>query len=71
MQFFLNYLIVLSWAIVIAIVMAVSYGISIWILDKMLMEVKNLRHLTKKPIAMSIVLGSFILGVAIIIASLK
>jgi hypothetical protein len=70
MEFFANYLIILGWAIVVSIVMAVSYGISIWILEKMLEEIKSLRHLTKKPIASAILFGSFILAVAIIVAAL-
>jgi len=70
MQFFVNSLIILGWALAVSIVMAVACGISIWILDKMLLEVKNLRHVMRKPIAASIVLAAFILGIAMILASL-
>lgn len=70
MQLFVNYLLILVWAIVVAVVMAVAYGISVWILDKMLLEIKSLHHLTKKPIAMSIVIGAFMLAVALIVSSL-
>jgi hypothetical protein len=70
MEFFANYLIILGWAIVVSIVMAVSYGISIWILEKMIGEIKGLRHMMKKPIASSIVIGAFILAVAIIVSAL-
>lgn len=69
MDFLLRYLIVLGWAVVVSIIMAVAYGISIWIFDKMLSEVKSLRHLTKKPIAISIVLAAFILAVAMIVVA--
>lgn len=67
MEFLLEYLIVLGWAIVVSIIMAVAYGMSIWILDKMLSEVKSLRHLMKKPLAASIVVAAFILAVAMIV----
>jgi hypothetical protein len=70
MQIFVNALIILVWAIVVSIIMAVAYGISIWIFDKMLVEIKSLRNLTKKPIAIAIVLGSFIIGVAMIITAI-
>jgi hypothetical protein len=70
MEFFANYLILLGWAIVVSIVMAVSYGISIWVFDKMLVEIKSLRNLTRKPIATAIVLGSFMLAVALVIVAI-
>lgn len=70
MQFFVNYLVILAWAIVVSIIMAVAYGMAIWVLDKMLMEVKSLRNLTRKPIATAIVLAAFMIAVAMIVASL-
>lgn len=69
MMYFYNYLIVLAWAIVVSVIMALAYGVAIWILDKMLAEVKTLRHLTRKPIAMAIVLAAFILGIALVIVA--
>lgn len=68
-MYFYNYLIVLAWAIVVSVIMALAYGVAIWILDKMLAEVKTLRHLTRKPIAMAIVLAAFILGIALVIVA--
>lgn len=70
MENFEVYFIVLAWSIVIALAMAVAYGFSIWIFDKMLVEIKSLRWLAKKPIATAIVLAAFMYSVAIIICAI-
>jgi hypothetical protein len=51
--------------------MAVAFGFAIWILEKMISSVKNLRHLMSKPIAGAIVIAGFVLAMAIIISKIS
>ncbi|MCX6740423.1 MAG: hypothetical protein NTZ49_04320 [Candidatus Parcubacteria bacterium] len=70
MQNFESYFFILAWSIVIALTMAVAYGFSIWIFDKMIVEVKYLRGVAKRPIAIAIVLAAFMYSVALVISAI-
>jgi hypothetical protein len=70
MQLFINYSVMLFEAIILCLILAVAFSFAIWILDKMLCQIKNLRHIMAKPIAGAVVIAGFILGVAIMISGI-
>ena len=70
MEIFINYSVILVETIISSLILAVAFGFAIWILDKMLCHIKNLRHMMAKPVAGAIVIAGFILGVAIIISGI-
>lgn len=69
MSFLNSYVIVLGWVFVIALTSAVAFAISIWLVDRMVVDTKALRGVMKKPLAAAILLAAVVLGISIVISS--